>query len=174
MGAGSVLPPDVKRIYIPIAENNSTEPGLSNLLTESLRDQFDRFGVLTVVEEIGDADAVLQSKIMKVKRAARTTTGETDRALQYDTTMTVAADLKRINGTILWRNQALAVTKSYGSSAQTVVTSSASFAEQTLTGSDLGGLGNREVQRGQQGASLQSLSDEAARQIYNQAVAPDF
>lgn len=176
-GSGSVLPPDVKRIYIPRVENNSAEFQLTSLVTESLRDRFERFGVVAVVDELGDADAVLRARILKIKRNTATSTSKTDTALQVDTTMTFAAELRRVSGPVLWRNTNLAVTKSFGSASAAVVTTSPQFAGGTLSPSDLASLeatGTREVARGQESEAFNQIADEAARIVYDAAVAPDF
>lgn len=175
-GTGSVLPPDVKRIYIPMAENNSTEAGLSTILTEALRDRFERYGVVEVVDDIGSADAVLRTRITKVRRATGTVTS-TDTALQEDLTMTMAADLRRVTGPVLWRNMSLSVTRTFGSASGGVVTTSADFTSGTLGATDLAALeggGTREVARGQESEALGNLADKAAQIIYDSAVAPDF
>ncbi len=173
-GAGSVLPADVRKVYVPLVENASTEPGLSTTLTDSIRSEFERYGVITVVDSIEEADAVLIARIKRVRRATRTTTGRTDVALQYDSTMIVDANLRRVDGRPLWRRNDLTVSKAFGSSKDVVVTGSANFAESSFSGSDLGGLDSREVSRGQEGESLQALSDEVARTIYQEAVLPEF
>lgn len=176
-GSGSILPPDVKRVYIPRVENNSVELSLSSVLTEALRDRFERYGVVTIVDEIGQADAVLRARILKIKRQAGSVTSSTDTALDVDTTMTVAAELKRVTGPVLWRNQAISVTRSFGSSAGVVVTTSPQFAGGNLSAGDLAQLeagGTREVARGQEGDAFSSMCDETARLIYQAAVAPDF
>jgi outer membrane lipopolysaccharide assembly protein LptE/RlpB len=174
-GSGSVLPQDVKRVYVPLAENSTTESGISSILTESLRDQFERYGVITVVDDLNDADAVLKARIIKVRQDTRTTTGgSTDTALQYDASLTVQAELRRVTGPVLWRNPSLSVYKTFGSSKDSVVTGSADFAEGTLSSASLSGLDSREVARGQQGQALQALAEQMAQTIYDQAVTPDF
>lgn len=173
-GSGSILPADVKRVYIPIAENNSTEPSLALTVTEAIRDRFERFGVVSVVDEQKDADAILTAKILKVKRDTNTVSSRADTALQQNTTMTLAAELRRISGPVLWRNPNLAVTKVFGSSSGAVVTTSADFAGGGLSSSDIGNLDARELARGQEQEALSTLADLAARQIYDDAVAPDF
>ena len=176
-GGGSVLPPDVKRVCIPLAENDSVETGLTLLLTEAVRDQFDRYGVITVVDELKEADAVLRLKILKVKRGTGTVTSRTDETFQLDTTLTLAAELKRITGQTLWRNPAISVTRTYGATGNAVVTSSADFAGGLIGGNDLAALqasGSQEVARSQEREALAYLSERAARIIYDSAVAPDF
>lgn len=173
-GGGSVLPPDVKRVVIPLVENNSTEPGLSTIVTEALREQFERFGVLIVVDSYGEADAVLDARIMEVARKTRAVTSGTDLALQYDTTLLLAAELRRVTGPVLWRNPRVAVSKAFGTTSDAVVTSSVDFAASGLSGDDLATLGDREVGRGQEREALLELAAEAARLVYYEAVAPDF
>jgi outer membrane lipopolysaccharide assembly protein LptE/RlpB len=173
-GGGSVLPPEIKRVAIPLVENSSTETGLTTVVTEALRDQFERYGVLSVVEETKDADAVLNARILKVRRATSTVSARDDGALQQDTSMVIAAELRRTDGPVLWRNKRIVVTKVFATSSDTVVTSSVDFAVGTIGASDLQGLDSREISRGQEQEALNSLADQAARIIYDQAVMPDF
>jgi outer membrane lipopolysaccharide assembly protein LptE/RlpB len=173
-GGGSVLPPDVQRVYVPMAENNTPESGLSLTITEALRDRFERFGVLFVVENRSDADAVLRTKILSVKRNTRTVTSGTDTALQLDSILTLACELRRVTGPLLWRNDKIMVSKSFGTSSDVVVTSSADFTAGSLNASDLGELDTRELSRGQEREVLEQLAEEAAKQVYTEAVLPDF
>jgi outer membrane lipopolysaccharide assembly protein LptE/RlpB len=173
-GSGSILPPDVKVVAIPIVENNTTEPSLTALMTEALRDRFERFGVVSVVDEIRDADAVLQARILGVSRKSRSVTSRTSTALQYDTTITVSAVLKKVSGQVLWRSPSMSVARSYGATSDVVITTSADFSGSTLDSDDLAGLDTREISRGQEQEALSLLSEEVARKIYDESVAPDF
>ena len=89
-GSGSALPPDVKFIAIPRVENITAEPGLSTVLTEALRDEFDRYGAVTVVENESQADAVLRTRLISVVRNTDTVTSTTDAALELSTSLTLA------------------------------------------------------------------------------------
>jgi outer membrane lipopolysaccharide assembly protein LptE/RlpB len=173
-GSGSVLPPDVKKIQIPIVENNSPDSLLTQLVTEALRDQFERYGVVTVVEDVTEADAVLKAKILKVSRKARTVTSNTDTVQQYDTSMDMSAELRKANGQVLWANPSFSISKAVGTSKDLVVSSSADFASGNLSSSDLASQDSREVARGQEQDALDNISRLAARKIYDDAVAPDF
>ena len=173
-GSGSVLPPDVQRIQIPLVENNSIETALTPLVTEALRDQFERFGVVTIVEDITDADAVLNARILSVSRKSRTVTSGTDTVQQYDTSFVMFAELRRTTGQILWANPAMTISRAVGTSRDLVVSSSADFAGGTLSSSDLGSLDTREIARGQEQNVLEEIARLAARRIYDDAVAPDF
>jgi outer membrane lipopolysaccharide assembly protein LptE/RlpB len=173
-GTGSVLPPDVKKVYIPLAENSTTDAQLTPMITEAIRDRFDQYGAVEVVDNLNDADAVLRTRILKVKRNTASVTSNTDIALQFDVTLTLAAELRRVTGPVLWRNTSLSVTKSIGATSNSVVTTSADFATSLLNASDVQNLGSREVTRNQEQTALNALAGEAARQIYDAAVAPDF
>ena len=173
-GGGSVLPPDVKVIAIPLVQNASTESGLTTVVTEALRDRFERYGVVSVVDDADAADAVLRARILKVSRNQRTSTSKTDTELQLDTTLTLAAELRRVTGPVLWRDNNISVSKEFGTTSGVVVTTSPDFASGTLGSADLGSLENREVSRGQEQEALRSLAEQVARQIYDSAVAPDF
>lgn len=173
-GAGSILPPDVKRVYIPLTENNSTELGLSDVVTEALREQFDSYGVVTVVDSQNQADAVLRTTVLSVKRTTRSTTSSTDAALQLDTKLTISAELVRVTGPVLWRDGEISVSKSFGGDRNVVITSSADFASGSIGAEDIATLDPREVARGQEQEVLATLAEDAARKIYDDAVAPDF
>jgi len=173
-GSGSVLPADVKKIYIPMVDNNTTESTLTQLLTEALRDQFDRYGAVTVVEESATADAVLNVKILQLKRGTSTATAKTDLALQQDTVVTIGAELRRVTGSILWREAQISVSQSYGTTSGSVLTSSAGFAGGSISASDLANLNTREVSRTQEQDILTVMSETIARKIYERSVAPDF
>ena len=173
-GSGSVLPPEVKKIESPFVQNDSAEAGISTLLTESLRDQFDKYGVVTVVEDENEADAVLSVRIKEVKREAQSVTSKTDVARQYDTSMTLYTELKKRNGQILYRNPNMVISKGFGAESGAVVTTSPDFIGGNISGSDLSKLGGREVARGQEQSAFEAIADEASKQIYDAAVSPDF
>lgn len=173
-GSGSILPPDVKKIYIPIVENDSTEGGIANIFTESLRDQFERFGVVEIADESQSADAILNARIKSVKRTSRAVTSRTEVALQYDVTMTVSATLKKRNGTLLYRDENLSLSNAFGASQSGVVTSSTDFAQGITDAAALGNLDSRQLARSQEQQALQQIASLAAARIYQDAVSPDF
>ena len=173
-GSGTILPPDVKLVYIPIVENNSTEPGLAVALTEALQERFSRFGVVKVTESRELADAILEVVIQDVRRTTNTVTANTEVSQQQDTQMTVSGTLRRTSGVMLWRNDRMAVSRGFGGTQSTVVTTSSDFAGSGLSGDDLSGLSAREVSRGQEQQALDQLIETVAARIYDESVAPDF
>lgn len=173
-GSGSVLPADVKNIYVPRVENGSTELGLADVVTDALRDEFDSYGTVSVVEKQGDADAILKVRILDVKNSTSTVNAATNTSLQMDTTMFLAGELRRTTGQILWRENNLKVTKEYAANQSVVVTTSPDFASGSISASDLASLSSRDISRGQEAQALNDLASNAARMIYDKSVAPDF
>jgi hypothetical protein len=173
-GTGSVLPPDVKKIYIPFAENDSTEGSFGNILTESLRDQFERFGAVEVTDKRLGADAELITRIKSVKRTTRAVTNTTDIAQQFDTAVVIDVRLVKKNGTMLWGNPNLQVSSAVAASQAGLQAGSASFAGGLTTDSSLARLDPRQFIRSQEQTALEQIALTASQTIYNQAVAPDF
>lgn len=173
-GSETALPPDVKKIYIPQVVNESTKLGLSQIVTEALRDEFDGYGTVSIVDSQSEADAVLRVRIIDVKETTSATRSNNNTALQMQTTMFLAGEMQRITGPVLWRNNALRVSETFGADSSVVVRSSLGFASGPIGPNDLAGLSNREISRGQEAGALRSLASTAARQMYDQAVAPDF
>ena len=173
-GGGSVLPAEVKKIYVPRVASVSTNPKIVGLLTDALRDRFDKFGVVQVVDSLEEADAVLEVKLLKSKKGSLTSTSATDRSLQVDNQLTLSGALTRITGQVLWSNPSFTISKSSANARSALITTSAAFSGSGLGAADIVGLSDREVSRSQEQAALATLVDLAAKQVYSEAVAPDF
>lgn len=173
-GGGSVLPDDIKTVYVERVENDTTYSTVDLQLREAIKDRFDRHGVVTVVDREDLADAVVSARILSIGTAIKDVTGEQDIELEQDLIMSIRADLVSSRGLVLWKNPNLQVTQAIASVGDVVVTSSSSFAQGGIDANTLGSLGSREVARGQAEASFDELTQEAARRLYLDAVASDF
>ena len=173
-GSGSILPQDIKTIAIPLAENNTTQNGLGQRFTESLRSRFDRYGAVKVVEKESDADAVFRAKIENIDNRVSDVTSNTDIEVEKDLILTVSAELRRKNGQLLYRNAGMNISDSAATVGNTVVTSSSQFAQGGIQSTDINNLGAREVERGQSAQVMDDLLEEASRKLYLEAVAADF
>lgn len=169
-----MLPADVKNIYIPRVENGSTELGLADIVTEALREEFDSYGTVSVVEKQSNADAILKVRILDVKNTTSTVDPTTNTALQMDTTMYIGGELQRVTGQVLWRESNIQVTKGYAANQTVVVTTSPDFASGSISANDLASLSSRDISRGQEAQALSNLAADAARMVYDKSVAPDF
>lgn len=172
-GSGSVLPDDIKSISISRVENETTSSGLAAKFEEKLMSRFERYGVVKIVSAGEDADARLITRIKSLVTNVRETTGD-DIALELEASLVIDAELRRRNGQLLYKNPSLLVADTYGSVGDVVVTSSADFAQSGIGAGTLGTLGEREVSRGQEEQTLDSLLEEAARKLYLDAVAAEF
>lgn len=173
-GGGSVLPPEVHRIYVPDVVNRSSDPLIGKLLTEALRERFERFGVVQVVDSEGEADAVLRVRVQQIRSSSRSSTAVGDVAQQLNVNVTVVGELQQNNGVVLWKNPLMTVSRSFGNTSGAVVTSSAEFAASGLGSSDVGALNQRELSRSQQSQALEQIANDVAQRVYDEAVAPDF
>jgi len=173
-GGGSVLPPDVKNIYLPTAQNNSTELGLALVVTDAIREQFEGYGVVTMLDSIVGADAIMRVKILSVKQNTRSVSAGTNAAGMQAVRLTVGAELSRLDGQVLWSDPGITVSTTFGSDPTSVVTSSSEFAGGTISSGDLSSLSSRDVSRNQGRQALITLADTLAQTMYDKAIAPDF
>jgi hypothetical protein len=173
-GSSTILPSSVRKVFVAQVKNNSTDARLGVLVTEALRDRFDRGGVITLVDSIDDADAVLTASIKRVDGGAVTSTSTTNQALQVNNALVLSAELRRLNGQILWNNPSLVVNRYSAATRSAVQTSTGDFASTGLLASDVVGLNDREVARSQQQSVYGPLVDEAARRVFEESVGPDF
>ncbi len=177
-GSGSILPPDIKTVAIPIAENNTTEANLGERFTEALRSRFERYGVVKIVENEGEADAILLAKVVDLDSRVSGVTSNTDIETENSLVLTVAVELRKKNGQLLYKNGGMSISDNVAGVRDLVVTSSSDFAQGGSSSDTLGDLGSnagdREVQRGQEDQVVEALVDEASRRIYLDAVAADF
>jgi len=176
-GSSTVLPDDVRAIYIAAAVNETSEPGLAGRFTEDLRMRFDRYGSIHLVDTRDAADAILNSTVKSVSTHVSTVTGSTDIEFGMELQVLVSAELIRKDGETLWKNEDVKVVKPFASVGDAVVTSSSGFAQSGISGStldQLGSTGSREVSRGAQRIALDDALEETARKIYLLSVAESF
>jgi hypothetical protein len=88
--------------------------------------------------------------------------------------MFITGELRRVTGPVLWRDNQIRVSQTFGSDSSVVVTSSVAFAGGSISAGDLNNLSSREISRGQEASALSSLSEQASRMMYDKAIAPDF
>ena len=173
-GSSTVLPEDIRNIYIPLVTNETAEPGLSVDFTEILRSRFERYGVVKVVERKEQADAIFEAKINGLTSRVKGVTSQTDIEVEVELTMYVDAELRRKNGQVLWKQSNFMASDDYASTGDTVVTSSADFAQGGIGATSLNNLDSREIARGQSEEAINNLMEEMSRQLYLAAIAADF
>lgn len=173
-GSGSVLPNDVKSISIKPVQNSTTFSGLGPKMTEKIRSRFERYGVVKIVDADEPADADLVANIVSLTTTNRDVQGQSNVQVEQNITITLSAELRKKNGQILFKNNAITANESFGTVSSNVVTSSSSFATGNLGAAALSSLSDREIARGQAAETVETLMDEAARKLYMSAIASDF
>lgn len=173
-GSGTILPDDVRKIAIASVEDQSTEIGLGKQVEEALITQFERFGVVEVVDAQSGADAVLTAVVKDLDTRVRNVQGSNDVSVDEELILTISAELRKKNGQILWRDSNIKISEAYAGVGNVVVTSGSQFAQGGINSSTLGSLSTNEIARGQREQTLSDLVDESARRIYNASVAADF
>jgi outer membrane lipopolysaccharide assembly protein LptE/RlpB len=94
---GEPLPGDVRRIFVPMAENRTAESGMEAVVTNALRREIIRRG-LTVCAHRAGADAALTAAI--VRASGDTITRETTvTALERQASLTVVVSFTGAEGT---------------------------------------------------------------------------
>lgn len=107
------LPKNVKAIYIPLFKNNSSEPLVETIYTDSLRSEALRSGYAQVVNSESDADAVMYGTVRSVEVVSDQSVVEPQSGnylpnktvLSAQAKVTVAVDLvlkKKGSSEILW------------------------------------------------------------------------
>ena len=102
-GSASRLPSDVRLLWVELFHNRTLEPFLENAMTDAVTDRFARGRALTLVRSAHQADAVF-SGIVTDYETLPISFDRLDRILEYRSTMTVSASVRRVSdGSALWR-----------------------------------------------------------------------
>lgn len=102
---GGSIPSDVKKVAIPLFDDNTSYPGVRDDLTNQVIDAFIADNTLQVVSE-SDADLLITGTIMSInERAAIVTTGET--VQQYDVYVTVKVKCQHLKSGKVWWEKVL-------------------------------------------------------------------
>jgi outer membrane lipopolysaccharide assembly protein LptE/RlpB len=173
-GSGTVLPDDVRKVYLAPIENDTTESTLTRRLSEAFRDEFERYGVVQVVDSQSEADAIFSAKIKDYQERVRNVSGANDTALGQELSVTISAELKRKTGQVLWRDTNLKQIQAYAGVGDLVVTSSSAFAQGNINISNLNTLSVNEVARGQRSQAEEDMITQISQEVYQNAIAADF
>jgi lipopolysaccharide assembly LptE-like protein len=131
------LPKDLKTLYIEPFINRSRDIGIEKEMTSALRSEFYRKGQLKIVDQIEQADAILNGVVRSVENHVATV-NRRDEVLQYEGAMIVDITLRRREpDQIIWQNQAMRLSQIYSGSRAAVVTTSSEFKTGTLNATDV-------------------------------------
>lgn len=169
-GGGSVLPGGGSKIAIEGFRNATQTPGLVDGIQAALESEVARRGNFAVVSA-SDADVVLAGTILSLD-VRPVGFSQSDEALQYETVVSIAAQLRDARTErVVWQVRKLTENDSYGAVAQTVISQSSQFQEQSsLDQGDLDRLSDVQVSESQRQDALIRVYDNLARELYNSMV----
>jgi hypothetical protein len=102
---GTLLPEDIKTIYVPTFKNSTGEPNLEVRATNAVIDKLNIDGTLRVVSNREDADSILEATIVEYKRKPVRYSGSSD-PTEYRLTITVNAGFTNLlAGEAFWKDQ---------------------------------------------------------------------
>ena len=111
---GNNLPPDIRRIAIPVLENRSMEPGLEANLTDALRRRFAEGGWVQIVD-VDESDAVLTGQVTRFS-SSPISFSEGEFAVEYRAQLRVWLRLMDRQGVVLWEDRNLVKVREYRNS----------------------------------------------------------
>lgn len=169
-GGATVLPGGGSKIAVEHFRNATQTPGLVDGIQAALETEVARRGNFAVVPE-GQADVVLEGTILSLD-VRPVGFSQSDEALQYETIVTVTARLRDVRtDRIVWQVRNLSENDSYGAVAQTVISQSSQFQEQSaLNQSDLEQLSDVQVSESQRQDALSRVYENLSRELYNSMV----
>jgi outer membrane lipopolysaccharide assembly protein LptE/RlpB len=113
VGTSSALPPEVRRIHIPVFANATHQPELEQRLTDTVGREFANRGHFQLTAEPADADAVLRGEITQFATVPMTL-DEQGRATEYQVGITLKAALVSMDGQVTyWQNASFIYTEKY-------------------------------------------------------------
>ena len=111
---GLEIPKEIRRVAIPTFVNRTYEPQIEAVLTDAIREWFNKAG-FAVVTNVEDADAVLFGAINSFKSLA-ISFSKSDYAMEYRISVEVHIKLKDRNNKVLWEDPKITRVEEYFSS----------------------------------------------------------
>ena len=163
---GDQFPKDVHNVFVQLFINRTKEVGLEREITTALRSELHRRGELRVVDQPGEADAIL-SGVVRALGSRVVGVNQNGEALQIEMTLVLDASLRRRSPEeVLWRAQAARFSDLYSGSRGAVVTSSSDFQSRTLNPADLRQFTDVQLTETLKREARDRLTGEAARELH--------
>jgi hypothetical protein len=102
---GTLLPADIKTIYVPTFKNRTGERNLEIQATNAVIDQLNRDGTLIVVSKQEDADSMVEVTIVEYQRKAVRYRDVTDPAEYRVTIVTRATFTDLTDNKVFWKDK---------------------------------------------------------------------
>lgn len=170
-GQGTTLPGGATSVYVGEFFNRTRDAGVEGRVRSALEEEIARRGVFTLAPNASSAQVVLEGAVERLE-SRPVAFSNTDEALQYETIMTVSAQLRDLGSEkVVWRVAGLRANDSYGAVLGTVVAESSQFQEQSPIGAqELGQLTDVQISESQREEALARVLENVSRDLYNAMV----
>ncbi len=113
VGRGTNIPDSIKKVYVAPLENATRRSEVEQILTRALADELVSRKRFTLVNEAGDADAVIDGKVVGFDTSPLTFDDQ-GRATEYQITITASMAFRdRAADKVLWQNDRYIYKESY-------------------------------------------------------------
>lgn len=164
-GQDAGIPAEVRSIVVPPFINRTRVVGLDWELTTAVRNQLRQRGRVRVVEEIGEADAILTGIVRRFNSRV-VALNEFAEVLQFENDLRVEVTLRRREPSqILWPKQIVRVRDVYDGARGAVVTTSSDFVRGALNPNDIPQFTDAQLTETMQQKAREQIVERFAREL---------
>jgi hypothetical protein len=146
--------------------NRTRDVGIGAEITTALRGELYRRGELQLVDQPGEADAIL-SGVVRSFDSLTASVNQNAEVLQFEATLIVDTTFRRREPSeILWRGQGIRLSEVYAGERAAVVTTSSKFQNQTLNTTDVRRLTDIQLTETESRRMREELMERFARELH--------
>lgn len=162
----SLLPKEVRTIYVETFVNRSRDVGMEKELALALRGELYRRGQLRVVDQAEIADVIISGVIRSVG-STTALVNRNDEVLQYESVLNLDVTLRRREpNEIIWRGQGMRISQIHAGSRAAVVTTSSDFRANTLNASDVRRMTDIQLTEAERKQTRDQLMERFAKDLH--------
>jgi outer membrane lipopolysaccharide assembly protein LptE/RlpB len=164
--AGDALPPNAKTIYVERFSNSTRFTGANDELMRYIKDEIAMHDRLQEVDSASQADLILSGNIESIYTLPTAYNSVLEPTI-YGVSMSVTAQLKDVKqNKIIWQAHGINNSQNAQVVAQTVVTTTPTFQQQNLRGSDIAKMQDIQVAQTQNAAARDQMMQQVAKNLY--------
>ena len=113
-GKSTAIPPNIKKIGVPMFVNQTPYPDLDRMFTEAVVFELQRHKQFEILPDTNGADAVVNVTISNVTRSVQAVTSDTRQASSYTLQVLLNCEFKDLTAkTDIWKNPAMRLVEDY-------------------------------------------------------------
>ncbi len=164
--SGDALPPNAKTIYVQKFGNATRFTGANDELMRYIKDEIAMHDRLQEVDSPSQADLILSGAIESMYTLPTGYNSVLEPTI-YGQSISLTAQLKDVKqDKIIWEAHGINNDQSAQIVAQTVVTTTPTFQQQNLRGSDIAQMQDIQVAQTQTAAAREQMMQQAAKNLY--------